>query len=169
MKKFRIGYDIDGVLADFNMAWHVLYPETNPRPNTWFFDDKICERFEKMRRDNTLDDFYLKIKRLIEPEEIKFKPDCYITSRPVDSQISQTWINKNGFPQKQVFTVDVDSSKVEIAKKLNLDLFVDDKYENFLELNENGILCYLFDTPWNREYDVGDLRIHDLNLPILKQ
>lgn len=169
MKKYKIGLDIDGVLADFNMAWHILYPDVDPRPTMWCFDDRIDERFDKMEKENTLDDFYLNIGRLIEPEDILIEIDCYITSRPVSSEVSQMWLKKNGFPEKPVFSVGLENSKVGVAKKCKLDFFVDDKFENFVELNENGITTYLFDASWNRKYDVGHQRVYDLNLPILSQ
>ena len=40
--------------------------------------------------------------------------------------------------------------------------FVDDKFENFVELNKNGICCFLMDAPHNQRYDVGHKRIKSL-------
>lgn len=53
-------------------------------------------------------------------------------------------------------------SKVDAAKE-SVDVFVDDSYEHFVDLNRNGIFCYLFDAPHNRRYDVGFRRIKSLN------
>ncbi|MFO7862698.1 MAG: hypothetical protein R6U85_01740, partial [Salinivirgaceae bacterium] len=92
----KIGLDIDGVLADFTLAWNKVYPEITTAPNSWYLDRKIGERFEQMRMNDTLDDFYLNIPALIKPEEIPFEPHCYITSRPVTRQITEEWFDING-------------------------------------------------------------------------
>jgi hypothetical protein len=162
MKQIKIGLDIDGVLADFHMHWHMLYPEINPRPKVWEFDENIGRRFNDMKERGVLDDFYLNIPILTKPEDIPFEPDCYITSRPVSSKISEAWLYENGFPKKKVITVEVNTSKVITAKKQGIDIFIDDKYENFLELNDAGIKTFLFTASWNKKFDVGDLRINSL-------
>lgn len=165
----KIGLDIDGVLADFTLAWHELYPEVSATPNTWYLDPKIGERFDAMREANTLDDFYLEIKPLINPNDLPFEPHCYITSRPVSSEITERWLDKNGFPKKQVISLELKASKVEAAKKAGVDIFIDDFYVNFIELNEGGITTYLYTAPWNVMYDVGFLRIKSLSdLPLPK-
>ena len=58
-----------------------------------------------------------------------------------------------------VYSVGVNESKVEVAKKSGVDIFVDDRFENFVELNNNGICTFLFDAPHNRRYNVGHKRI----------
>jgi len=165
----KIGLDIDGVLADFSLAWHMLYPEVNPRPNTWFFDAKIKERFNEMRENGTLDAFYLSIEPLLKPEDIPFEPHCYITSRPVVKEITEEWLNKHGFPSKPVIGLDIHTSKVDAAKKVGVEIFVDDFYDNFLDLNNNNVLTYLYSASHNMEYDVGHMRLNSLKeLPLFK-
>ncbi len=159
----KIGLDIDGVLADFARAWHELYNEINPRPTTWYFDPKIGKRFEAMRKANTLDEFYLNIQPLIYPKEIPFEPYCYITSRPVKGEITEQWLKKNGFPEKPVISLDIRQSKVEAARNVGVDIFVDDHIDNFIELNNGGVTTYLYTAPWNSEFDAGQLRINSLN------
>jgi uncharacterized HAD superfamily protein len=61
-----------------------------------------------------------------------------------------------------VYCVPYNASKVEIAKESGIDIFVDDRFENFVELNSAGICCYLFDAPHNRRYDVGHKRLYSL-------
>ena len=64
-------------------------------------------------------------------------------------------------------TVEVGHSKVDIIKESGIEIFVDDRFDNFVELNKAGICCYLFDAPHNRRYDVGYKRIKSLKeLPI---
>jgi uncharacterized HAD superfamily protein len=69
----------------------------------------------------------------------------------------------HGFPIKPVYTVGLGQSKVQVAKDSGLDVFVDDRYDNFVELNRNGICTYLMDAPHNRRYDVGYKRLYNLN------
>jgi len=165
----KIGLDIDGVLADFMLAWHRLYPEVSPKPNTWYLDPKIIERIKMMREANTLDDFYLNIEPLISPNDIPFEPHCYITSRPVAREISEQWLEKYGFPKKPVFSLEIKSSKVDVAIKAGIDIFIDDFYDNFVELNNAGITTYLYTASWNIMYDVGDLRLNSLKDMVLVQ
>jgi len=156
------GIDIDDVLADFLNAWKAFH-NIDSVPNAWFFDREILAKFEDMKNENLLNDFYLSLKPLISPDRIPFEPHCYITSRPVDTAITEKWLDINGFPSKPVFTVPVGGSKVAIAKEHGVTHFVDDKYENWLELNRGGIFTYLFDAPHNRRYNVGHYRIKDFS------
>ena len=71
-------------------------------------------------------------------------------------------MHKWGYPASPVITVYPTSSKVQAIKDAGVEIFVDDKYENFKELNDNGILCYLFDSAHNQRYDVGYKRIKSL-------
>jgi len=169
LKLPKIGLDLDGVLADFTGAWQKIYPEINATPNSWYLDRKVGRRFNAMRDAGTLDEFYLGIEPLIKPEDMPFEPHCYITSRPVSKEISEQWLDSHGFPARMVYSLDIKQSKVEIAKSSGVQLFIDDSFENFVELNNAGILTYLYSTTWNKKHDVGHLRINSLNdLPILK-
>ncbi|MFW6242711.1 MAG: dATP/dGTP diphosphohydrolase domain-containing protein [bacterium] len=166
-KKFlntpKIGLDIDGVLADFVGSWTKIYPDISIEPNSWYFDRNIIDRFNKMKDDGSLDDFYLNIEPLISSHDLKFEPYCYITSRPVDTQITENWLDKHGFPRKNVHTVDVRKTKVDIAKEVNVDIFIDDCFDNFVDLNKNGVFCYLYSASHNMKYDVGHMRLNSLN------
>lgn len=164
----NIGLDIDGVLADYSSAWHKQYPDVSATPNSWFFDREIGKRFKSMKEDGTLNDFYLNIPALLKPEDIPFDPHCYITSRPVPTEISEKWLDSYGFPCKPVITVDLQASKADVAKEAGVEIMVDDSYENFVDLNNNGVFTYLYTAPWNERYDVGHMRINSLkDIPLL--
>lgn len=158
----KIGLDIDEVLADWVGAWKERWDITNV-PSSWYFDREILNRFDYMKETDELDNFYLNLKPLINPTDLKFVPHCYITSRPVDSKITEMWLDKNGFPTRPVYTVGTNKSKVDVAKESGIDIFIDDSWDNFIDLNKNGVTCYLFDRPHNQYGDVGHLRIKDLN------
>jgi len=162
MKTKKIGLDIDGVLADFMLAWHKLHPEIPRDPDSYDFDKNIKQRLTDMGIAGTLDDFYLSIEPLIKPEDIPFEVSCYVTARPVETKISAKWLKKCGFPDKPVYTVSMGTSKVEVMKNAGIDIFIDDYYENFVDLNNKGIFCYLYTAPWNAMYDVGHMRLNSL-------
>lgn len=165
----KIGLDIDGVLADFTKAWVEVYPEISATPNSWYFDRKVGSRFDEMKKHNKLDNFYLNIKPLILAKDLPFEPCCYITSRPVSKEISEQWLDELNFPAKEVISIDITKSKVDACKEAGVEIFIDDSYENFVNLNNNGIFTYLYTTSWNIKYDVGHMRLNSLSeLPLLK-
>lgn len=157
----KIGLDIDEVLCDWVNPWCEKFNLN--KPHSWFFQRDISKHFADMEKNNELDEFYLNLKPLLDPKEIPFEPHCYVTSRPVSTEVTQKWLDDNGFPTKPVFTVLPGTSKVEVIKAAGIDIFIDDRYENFEELNKNGILCYLWDAPHNQRYNVGFKRIKSFN------
>lgn len=163
----NIGLDIDEVIADWVGAWTKLHKINMPK--SWFFDRDIVAKFKKMEKDRTLDKFYLSLNPKIKSEDIPFEPHCYVTSRPVKTEITEKWLDLHGFPARPVITVPLGTSKVEVMKKAGVDVFVDDRYDNFKELNKAGIVTYLWDAPHNQRYDVGYKRIKTLrDLPWFK-
>ena len=157
----KIGLDIDEVLCDWVGDWTDAHG-IKDRPTSWYFDRELVDRFNTMRKEGKLDEFYLGLKPLISPEDLPFEPHCYITSRPVDTKVTEEWLAKHNFPAKPVFTTTKDCTKATIAKQQGIDIFVDDGYHNFLELNNAGICCFLMDAPHNQRYNVGFKRIKSL-------
>ncbi|MDA3781467.1 MAG: hypothetical protein PF487_14755 [Bacteroidales bacterium] len=162
MKRKKIGLDIDGVLADFMLAWHKLHPEIPSKPNSYDYDKNINQRLIDIGKTGKLNDFYLNIKPFIEAKDLPFEPSCYITARPVDSSITEKWLKLHGFPTKPVITVGISISKIDAVKENDVDIFIDDHYENFIDLNKAGIICYLYTASWNIKYDVGNMRLDSL-------
>jgi hypothetical protein len=148
----RVGLDIDGVIADFNSAARDIFDTSND-PNHWHYSYELSRGFTDLS-----DDFWMGIKPY--DVELEFEPECYVTQRPCDVGLIERWIEDNGFPCSEVIVV--GGSKLESLKG-RVDIFVDDKYSNFLELNKGGVFTYLMDRPWNRKYNVGHFRINDLN------
>lgn len=158
---FKIGLDIDEVICDWVKGWVDMW--NMDVPNNWFFDSEINERFAELKDNGKLDEFYLNLKPKIKPIDIPFEPHCYITSRPVDTSITMKWLEMHGFPIRPIFTVGLGTTKVQVAKDSGIDIYVDDRYDNFIELNNNGICTYLMDAPHNQRYNVGARRIKSLN------
>lgn len=160
LPKPKIGLDIDEVICDWVGAWIKYWGMDVPA--SWFFDYDIMERFEKMRNEGSLNDFYLNLTPKISPSDIPFEPHCYVTSRPVPTFITKAWLEMCGFPLRPVITVGVGESKVDAIVKSGVDIFVDDRWDNFEELNRHGICCFLMDAPHNQRYEAGYRRIKSL-------
>lgn len=158
----RIGLDVDDIIADFIGGFGKKYGLDTPHNWLWSYENKA--RFEKMASNpSEFEEFYLNLLPKIDPATIPFEPVCYITSRNIPQSITETWIEKNGFPCAPVYTVGHDMSKVEAAIDAKVDIFVDDRFENFVELNNAGICTYLYDAPHNQRYNVGHKRIYKLS------
>lgn len=158
LKKRRIALDIDEVLADFCGALMERFDDIKERPVYWN-DVFIYKHWKEIEND---DEFWLNIKPKINPKELPFEPIAYVTSRNVPQIITESWLKNCGFPVAEVVTIGLNESKVEVLKQRNIDIFVDDKFDNFVDINNAGICCYLMDAPHNRRYEVGYKRIFDL-------
>jgi hypothetical protein len=165
----KIGLDIDEVICDFVGGWIASpYSDITERPLNWSFEYGLGDKF-KLMGEELLNEFYLNLVPKVKPIDIPFEPVCYVTSRPCDTEITRDWLFKNGFPTRPVITVPYGESKVEAVKFAGAEIFVDDSYANFVDLNNNGVCCYLFDAPHNHRYNAGHKRIKNLNeLPFFK-
>lgn len=157
----KVGIDVDEVLCDWLGGWTKRF--RIDRPTSWYFDRDIGKKFDRLRNEGKLDDFYLSLKPLIDPTDIHFEPHCYVTSRPVKSEITEKWLDMHGFPARPVHTVGLNETKVDVIKNAGIGIFIDDKFENFVQINNAGICCYLFDAPHNQRYDVGHKRIYKIS------
>ena len=154
----KIGLDIDGVICDFNSAYAEKYCPNGIHSWNCHFDTK--DHLDELTKTP---DFYMNLKPLCDPKkDIPFEPHCYITSRSVPQEWTEEWLFQNGFPTRPVISIPFRASKVEVAKNSGIDIFVDDRYENFVELNNAGICTFLFNASHNQRYEVGYKRIRSL-------
>lgn len=158
LNRAKIGLDIDEVLADWVGHWTKLHGQEVPE--NWNFDRDIGEKFNSLKDDK---EFWMSIPVKTKPEDINFEPHCYITSRSIPKEWTEEWLDKNGFPTMPVYSIGVNECKVDVAKNSGINVYVDDRFKNFVDLNNAGICCYLFDAPHNQRYDVGYKRIKTLN------
>lgn len=158
LKHAKIGLDIDEVICDFVGGCIDKFPNMNDRSVYWN-DPHIANNWELIKDDK---DFWLNLKPKVKHDELGFEPHCYITSRSVSFELTKQWLVKNGFPDVPIYSVGHNESKVDIARQSGIDIFIDDRFENFVELNNNGICCFLFDAPHNQRYEVGYKRIYNL-------
>ena len=154
----KLGLDIDGVIANFLKAFKNAFPGEVDDIH-WTQSPVIDDHINALS-----DDFWLSLPTLVKPEEIPIEPVCYITRRSISCkpEIAVEWLQRNGFPLAPVIFATKDKPKYIIAKEMGVDVFVDDKYSNYVELNNNGVLCFLMDQPHNRKFDVGYKRIFNL-------
>jgi hypothetical protein len=162
LDKKRVALDIDEVLCDFTAGWAEQFHDVDSRPTAWYYDRNMLDRFNQMREAGALDAFYLGLRPKMNPKELPFEPVCYITSRPVSTEITEQWLDMHGFPRVKVVTVPHGKSKVEALQENNIDIFVDDSFDNFREANAAGICTFLWSAPHNERFDVGFKRIKSL-------
>ena len=155
LKPKKIGLDIDDVVSDLIGALRQRFPDMQ-QPEHWH-DYDFNKNFPKVMDDL---DFWMNIPPKC---DLPFEPHCYVTARSIDSEITVAWLKKYRFPEAPVYTVPRSGSKVAAVRDSGADIFVDDSYNNFVELNNAGIFCYLFDNLHNRKYNVGHRRITSLN------
>lgn len=154
--------DIDGVVLDFPQHFYNWFQEPYISPTKWN-DPFIKAHFEEIINKPI---FWSNLPNVSRPEDlvsINHLIKGYITAAPCQARLREDNLIKNGFIHKPVYTVGIHDSKVEICKQLNVDLFVDDKPQNFIELNRAGIPCILFNQTWNNDVNARGLRITNLN------
>ena len=149
----RIGLDIDGVLADFVGSFGI------DRDIECWNDPEVISLWNEKKLSKGFAEWSLGIKPLV--SSLPFEPVAYITARPEsESKITQDWLDVNGFPRAPL---SCGVNKVEACKKYDVEIFVDDSYDNFLELNDAGIFCYQMNQTYNSKYVVGHKRLMSLN------
>ena len=161
-KKRRVGIDIDGVIADFKGAYMRWFGLEDEVPH-WKFNYHVSKHFDEIKNCQA---FWMGIDPLCSGVDMPFEPDVYVTARPIPKEWVEDWLQMFGFPCNKAVTV--SGSKVQKLKEFNIDFYIDDKFSNFVELNENGICTFLYDQPWNEKYNVGVRRITSLEEFYLK-
>lgn len=132
-------------------------------PTSWYFDEQMKARFEVMIKNETYEHFLLQLPANVASDKIGFDPIAYVTARTDETKkITEEWLRNKGFPLAPVYYTN-HSSKLQVLKDLKVDIHIDDSYPTFVELNANGVCCFLFDACHNRQYEVGYKRIYNLN------
>lgn len=153
-----VGWDIDGVLADFVGAFYHRMNEPRPKRNefTEWNIPFVDEHFHKVENDVG---FWLGIKPY--NRALRFQKhmnvDYYITARPIETKFTKLWLAMNGFQDKPVLTVGANVSKVDAAKMVGLTHFVDDSIRNVRELLEIGVEAHLIE-PSCIDYSGQDIK-----------
>lgn len=171
----RIGVDVDGVLADFNRSFIPRVIHTTGRdlfgsgyvPITWNYPESLGYTAEevsltwKLIKESrtfwaglwgypeTLDAMTALAARIYAGDDVYF-----ITARPGIDAKKQTerWL-LDRFPwySPPTPTVLISSRKDECVQALDLDIYIDDRWENAVDVGQccPGCESYLLTRPWN--------------------
>lgn len=179
----RIGFDIDGVLADFNSSFIALIPEVTGRnlfppgywPHTWDYPQALGYTDEETKAvwQHIIDGgtFWRDLSALPDLTVLRqwFFHSCltektvrpydeiyFITSRMGKNVKLQTedWLDSNLAIGQ---TVLISSEKGALCKALKLDYYVDDRAENILDVEQKSpeTFAYLIQQPWNQHLHVS--------------
>lgn len=164
MKNLNICIDIDGTITDPYFWLDIANKYFNKNVNI----DKVTEYKVDIVMGVTRDEYYdfydknkFKMhndnvslrensKEVIE-ELIKLNNIYFVTARDKDLKLlTYSYLNNNGIPYDDIFVLGTHY-KVDMARKLKCDIFIEDCYENALQLSENGFKVLLIDTNYNRK------------------
>lgn len=169
-KKLVLGVDVDGVLANFNDGFIKLCVEVTGRDlfPTRPFDipcwnypefygythEELTTVWETIEKSPTFwkslpayEDTINAVRYIREMYAIG--SDIYfVTSRPGKSAKVQTeeWLRTWCLPP----TVLISSAKGLCSRALGFDAYIDDRWENALDVSTTGARSVLMDRPWNR-------------------
>lgn len=175
-KNFKIGIDIDDVVADFRNSFLNYYKNLRnfdvdkARDSVLlktFFNDKDFERdiydfhHTKEFRELGLIDFSKDaINHLKEKNELIF-----VTSRPKNhKEVTKDFIMRNFSGDiKIIHSEEMEEknegkilTKGEICEKENLDIMIEDNPDYALDCAERGIYVFVLNQPRNKEYDFSE-------------
>ncbi|OFI07247.1 5' nucleotidase, deoxy (pyrimidine), cytosolic type C protein [Clostridium acetireducens DSM 10703] len=161
--KLNICVDIDGTITD---AYHWLemaneYFKTNVKPCevTVYYVHEVLKvtrqdylRFYEMYGEEM---HFNAILREQAKEVLcklnKFHNLYYVTAREEKMKnVTNKWFSMNGLPNSQIYLLG-SHYKVEKAKELNCDIFIEDRYENAIQLAQAGFKVLLMDCYYNRK------------------
>lgn len=155
----KMWLDIDGVLADFNNHFLDFIGE-EVTPATDWNDYRFAKNFYKVKDH---DEFWLGRPKLVEPKDITYPIAGYCTAPACSIETIDKWLENGGFPSSPIINVGATGSKVDKLKEAGCDVMLDDSIYNFVELNSNGIPCYLMTRSHNERFDVGsEMRVKSM-------
>lgn len=172
----KLGFDVDGVLADFNTAYIAQIKAVTGRdlfpdeyiPDTWYFPEKLKYTDEEINAVwewiNSSSTFWLALQPY--PDTLQVLDDLagrvsrgddvyFVTARPSPTAKRDTefWLSSYGMPAP---TVLMASEKALICHALELDAYIDDNHKNALAVAQSHTRSFLLDRPWNRRHQGQD-------------
>lgn len=147
-KPLNVYVDIDGVIANTLKKMSELCDIPEIEFTDWD-SGKFHETFKDFKSDPH---FWLSMESLVSASAFSYPIKGYVTHRSIPKEITEQWIIKNNLPLLPIIQVEGDKSRA--LRELNCDVFIDDCFHNFQEINTSGIKCYLHDAPHNRKYGV---------------
>ena len=176
MKSLNICIDIDGTITDA-YYWLDIF---NKHFNTNVTEEQVTEYYiHKVMgiRDNEYSEFYELHKFKIHSDQ-KLREDAksVITKLSLDNNIyfitardrsltmlTHVYLRKNKIPYDELFALG-SHYKVDKAIDLNCNVFIEDSYENSVQLSNAGFKVLLIDTNYNRRtLNENILRVYNWN------
>ncbi len=177
-KSKKIGFDLDDVLMSFSDSlrehFNLKYNKNVKRSDiTSFYVEEFFD-IDPTEARKAIDDFYhhedhaqaLPLEGSLDSiKKLSINNKLYIvTARPdLVKEITQKWLDKH-FPnlfETIQYTNHHDKEKrrkkSEVAKELEIEIFIDDSLDNAKDISESGIPVLLFDTPWNQTEELPEL------------
>lgn len=152
----KIVLDVDDVVADFTKAFTERYGLKEGK--YWDSTYSIKEKLKELANDK---DFFVNLPVKNFPN---FIPHAYVSARSIPVEWTMEFLEKNNLPCSPVHHVPFNHSKVQVLQDIGTDIFIDDKFTNFLEAQKAGITSFLMDASHNQHYDVGYRRIYNLDI-----
>lgn len=176
----RLGYDVDGVSADFNDSFIPLVKAITGRdlfgpgyvPTCWDYPTAVGYTAEEVSKVWDVicanPTFWMGLRPYFDAMDIlerlriaSYEHDVYfITSRPgiKAKQQTEVWLATHSGDFNWNPTVLISSAKGACAKALHLDAYIDDRLENVVDvakqIHHPMTKTFLLDRPWNqRETD----------------
>ena len=150
--------DLDDTVLSFRESYEKKFG--TKLSDFWNGDYNMIDNLKELQNDK---DFWVNM-------PVKHFPtmeiDYYVTARSIPDEWTQECIQKNNLPKAPIISVPWNESKINTLKDIGATIMIDDKLETFKECHNNGIFCYLMDSPTNRHVNVGHRRIYNLNLDI---
>lgn len=174
MSNLRIGIDMDGCLADFNVPYISLIEQhsgvklpdsSDTYPNRWNYESDAglnSTQVSKMWAEiKASPDFWVKLpaypetssflRSILDLELFQDAAVYFITNRPGLDAKGQTevWLQRNGYNAHP--TVLISGEKGLCAKALELTHYIDDKNENCTDVRDNSpeTANFMIQRPWN--------------------
>jgi uncharacterized HAD superfamily protein len=163
MKNLNICIDIDGTITD---AYYWL-DSCNEYFNTNVTEEQVTEYYiHKVLgvEDKEYQEFYEKNKFNMHSEQ-KLREDVksvikklsllhniyFVTARDKSlTMLTHAYLRKNEIPYDDLFALG-SHYKVDKAKELNCSVFIEDNYDNAIQLSNAGFKVLLIDTNYNRK------------------
>lgn len=168
----RVGFDIDGVLADFTdgftrratLLGFMKEPHSNGAQQTWEFpmSKRAVNKVWRSIDENPFD-FWAGLRPLAVHAELRSIAYCpheivHVSNRkdkPLVRASTEIWLRHNLIPGDLHLTPD----KVATINELGLDYMIEDNPGNVQALFAAGINVYVRDWPYNRDLDPAIPRV----------
>lgn len=165
----KIGFDIDGVLADFVSGFAALVPEYKIDKSSWGLGLTKTQENVGWRRVDANPEFWYNLDVLNALPVIGSQHEVFFITkrRHTPGQLPTSTSAANWLHDKQGVTfptVLALSNKGEACRAIKIDSFIDDKPENCWDVLDNSpnTKVFLLDQPWNK-WDTRVRRVRTLD------